>query len=298
MAPASNRPFCSAISADGGEPLAGTASRVDHWLLIEYRGVWNPKPVAGSGLSDQVKAHLRAQVHALRPAPTKLLFLRRRERARGDPVAVFHSAGGSTHCFDLERHEDLLDLDLAGTAAASPGRKIDHPLLLVCTHGKHDRCCALHGRPLYDVLADQAEPGWVWQASHLGGDRFAGNLVVLPEGLYYGRVRPEEAWTLLDEHLAGRIHLPLFRGRSRLPFAVQAAEIAVRERHELAGIPLDDATWSREEDRCEARLRIEGRSFEVGVRVEPGPLTYLTCDAESLSRPPRYVVETLRESAA
>src|SRR5262249_48827319 len=153
----------------------------------------------------------------------------------------FHSTAGSTRRFDLERHEDLLDLDLTETGRAAAGGKIDHPLLLVCTHGKHDRCCALHGRPPYDVPAHPAPPGWVWQASHLGGDRFAGNVVVLPEGLYYGRVRPEEAWTVLDEHLAGRIHLPRFRGRAGLPFAVQAAEIAVRERHELPAIPLDDA---------------------------------------------------------
>ena len=33
----------------------------------------------------------------------------------------------------------------------------------------------------------------MWQSSHIGGDRFAGNVVFLPEGLYYGRVEPAEA---------------------------------------------------------------------------------------------------------
>jgi hypothetical protein len=299
MAPASNRPFCSAISADSGEPLAGTASRVDHWILLEYRGVWNPNAVDGSGLSDQVKAHLRSQTRAL--APAKLLFVRRRERRREQPVALFHAIGGTVHLYALDAYEDLLALDLAsagGVGAAGPGERIDHPLFLVCTHGKHDRCCALQGRPVYDVLADQAEPGWVWQVSHVGGDRFAGNVVVLPEGLYYGRVRPEEAWTLLDEHLAGRIHLPRFRGRSALPFAVQAAEIAVRERYGLRSIPLHRAEFAQAGVRLTAAFGIDGRRFEVALRVEAGPLTYLTCDSERLSRPPRYAVESLRERAA
>src|SRR5205823_14758202 len=56
--------------------------------------------------------------------------------------------------------EDLLDLDLT-----SPGEPVAHPLLLVCAHGKHDRCCARLGRPLYEALAEQAEEGWVWQCS-------------------------------------------------------------------------------------------------------------------------------------
>ena len=29
---------------------------------------------------------------------------------------------------------------------------------------------------------------WVWQCTHVGGDRFAGNLVCFPEGLFFGRV--------------------------------------------------------------------------------------------------------------
>ena len=80
MAP--SRPFCSDVSLENAEPLAGTASRVDHWILLEYRGLWSKDAVAGSGLSDQVKRHLREQTSA-RPN-TKLLFIRRTER-RGHP---------------------------------------------------------------------------------------------------------------------------------------------------------------------------------------------------------------------
>lgn len=289
-----NRPFCSEISAESGEPIAGTASRVDHWLLVEYRGLWNYDALAGSGLSDQVKTALRAHVAALRPA--KLLFIRRRERRDRGGFAVFYArsvpgdellVGG-----EVSGYEELIALD---PTALEP---VEHPVFLVCTHGKHDRCCARYGRPLHDVLADQTDEDWVWQTTHIGGDRFAGNVLVLPEGLYYGRVHPEEAWTLLDDHLGRRIYLEHYRGRSTQPFAVQAAEIALRERESLRGI--DDVRIERAEgrgDRWQVRLRAKERSYDVDVRIEAGELTYLTCNAKTLRHPPRYDVETPPESA-
>lgn len=280
--------------------VAGTASRVDNWLLVEYRGLWSRDALGGSGLSDQVKAALRAQIAAL--APAKLLFVRRRERRDREGLAVFFArsepGGELLTRWHVRGYEELVGLDLV--AAAPPGAPVDHPLFLVCTHGKHDRCCARHGRPLYDALVDQAEEDWVWQTTHIGGDRFAGNVVILPEGLYYGRVRPEEAWTVLDEHLERRIYLERFRGRSTEPFAVQAAELALRERAELTGI--DDVRVEearRGENAWEVRLRgADGRAYQVVVRVEDGPLTYLTCSATSLRHPPRYAVEIPREPGA
>jgi hypothetical protein len=182
----SDRPFCSDVSRENLEPLAGTASRVDHWILVEYRGLWGHDVLPGSGLSDQVKANLREQA-AARPN-TKLLFVRRSERRGRPELRVMWGSsperGASLFHAELESHEDLLDLDLA-----VPGQPLDHPLLLVCTHGKHDRCCARHGRPLYQALTELAEEDWVWQTSHVGGDRFAGNVVILPEGLYWRSIR-------------------------------------------------------------------------------------------------------------
>ena len=122
---------------------------------------------------------------------------------------------GRCAALELERYDDLLELDLA-----SAGDQVEHPLLLVCTHGKHDRCCAKFGRPLYDAVREQVDEEWVWQSTHVGGDRFAGNLVVLPDGVYYGRVEPSEAWPLLECALAGSdppaaLPRPLAATRSR-----------------------------------------------------------------------------------
>jgi hypothetical protein len=285
--------FCSEVSLQNGEPLAATASRVDHWILVEYRGLWGYDAVAASGLADEGKRRLREQREA-RPN-TKLLFIRRPHRRAHPTLAVFWGSsperGGELFHAEVEHHEDLLELDLT-----TEGReRLDHPLLLVCTHGKHDRCCARYGRPLYKALEDQAEGDWVWQASHLGGDRFAGNVVFLPEGLYFGRVAPADAWSVLDEYLAGRIDLDHYRGRSAYTFAEQAAEVAVRRTAGLRG--LEDLELVEHEG-AHIRFRADARFFDVGVVYEPGELTYLTCTTETLSHPRHYVAGILRESGA
>lgn len=291
--PERDAPFCAEVSLEHGESLAATASRVDHWILIEYRGLWGHDALSASGLSEEVKAHLSRQRDARRN--TKLLFLRRPGRRDHPTLGVFwgSSAGGAPALYHTEigAYDELLDLDLT----AKGWERLDHPLLVVCTHGKHDRCCARYGRPLYKALEEQAEDDWVWQSSHVGGDRFAGNVVVLPEGLYFGRVEPEDAWSLLDEHLAGRIDLEHYRGRSAHTFSEQAAEIAIRRMTGLRG--LDDLELV-EHDGAHVRFRAGSRMFDVGVVYEPGELTYLTCSSETLRRPRHYAVEILRESAA
>jgi hypothetical protein len=280
-------PFCADLSRENDEPLAATASRIDNWFLIEYRGLWARDALTGSGLSDQVKEHLRDQVRSVPHG--RLLFVRRPDR-RGRPELVAFAAASrpaatAVSCTAFEAYEDLRGLDLRA------GRPVEHPLFLVCTHGKHDPCCARYGRPLYEALRDELEADWVWQVSHIGGDRFAGNLVCLPEGLYYGRVDRETAGPVLDEHLAGRILLAKYRGRSIYTFAVQAAERVVREWTGLVGI--DDLVLQRvERDHGSTRVAFSagGETHEVHVKREPGDLTRLTCGSESLERPPRFVV--------
>jgi hypothetical protein len=238
-----------------------------------------------------VKAHLRRQVAARRN--TKLLFVRRPERRARTSLTVFWGSsperGSALSAAEIEQYGDLRALDFT-----SPGALSDHPLFLVCTHGKHDRCCARYGRPLYAALREQTDDEWVWQSSHVGGDRFAGNVVVLPHGLYYGRVEPADVWTLVDEHAAGRIDLERYRGRSCYRFREQAAERVVREHAHAVGI--DDLTLLASE-RERVSFRAGDRVYELAVEETSGPLTYLTCSSESLRHPRHYAARILRESA-
>ncbi len=290
--------LCATLSAETGESLSATASRVDHWLLVEYRGVWSRDTLAGSALSAGVKAHLRAQLQAL--PRSRLLFVRRPERRGRDGYAVFagRSLERDRRLYRLEvgSYDELLDLDLAAALldGAPVGEPVTHPVLVVCTHGKRDRCCAKFGRPLYEELREQAESEWVWQATHVGGDRFAGNVVSLPDGLYFGRVDRAAVWGLLDELLAGRVELAHYRGRSCYGFAVQAAERRVREETGMLGVDdvrlqgverRDDSSWA-------VRFRLEGsgelHEVEVVSALSDEPV-YLTCSSLSPERPRHHV---------
>lgn len=283
------RRFCSDISTEHGEPLAATASRVDRWILIEHHGAWGRDAIDSSGLPAEIKAHLAERAAALRPA--KVLFIRRRERKAANGIHVYWGSsappGPWLSSAVVEGYGDLLGLDFA-----DPGVSPTHPLLLECTHGKHDACCAKHGLPVYEAMRDLVDEGWLWQCSHVGGDRFAGNVVCLPEGVYYGRVGPGDALGLVEEHLAGRVQLDFYRGRSCYSFRVQAAERAVRASSRAVGL-----------DELELRSTSPivfiagGTEYEVDVAVEHGDLAQLTCNAAGLSRPRRYVARILRESA-
>jgi hypothetical protein len=231
-----------------------------------------------------VKRTLREQ-EAARPH-TRLLFIRRPDR-RGRPQLRAYAAtsleGEETiRSVAFESHDDLRHLDLA-----TSGEEIDQ-LFLVCTHGKHDPCCARYGRPLFEALAEQVEEEAVWQVTHIGGDRFAGNLVCLPHGLYYGRVEREQTGDVLDNHLAGQIELPHYRGRSCYSFAAQAAERDIREHAQLFAIT--DLRLVEEDGERIVFEDATGHTHERHVRVVLGPEDYLTCNSRETRRPRRFVV--------
>ena len=155
--PDSAKPLCAETSRAHAESLHATASRVDTWILIEYRGLWAHHAVDGSTLSSELKAFLVAERRRLPHA--RILFVRRNERRSRDGLLTYVARSTPNErglrCRELERHDDLIGLDLA-----SVGEPVEHPLFLVCTHGKHDRCCAKYGRPLYEAVREQVDDGW------------------------------------------------------------------------------------------------------------------------------------------
>ena len=190
------------------------------------------------------------------------------------------------------RSEDLLDLDLAALGAGrSPGLTPDDgPLFCVCTHGRHDACCAEKGRPVAAALSE-AYPEETWEVSHIGGDRFAGNALVLPLGLYLGRLDAESAVAAAGEVLAGRLPLGVLRGRSCLPMPVQQAEIALRQRlDERAVDSVRVLGHRRADDVTTVELARGDERWRVVVRTVQGDGARLTCKAGHTDPVPRHEV--------
>jgi hypothetical protein len=243
---------CATLSRALEEPLYGTASVVRGWVLLEQPGPWGVEAVTESRLDRDLARALDRRAAA---AHLRLLLIRRPGRGASQPWACF-VAHTSRQDRWLERRRlddpaELLELDMARVVAGERpgfGQEATEPVYLVCTNGRHDRCCATYGRPL--ALALQASHGeLVWESSHVGGDRFAGNLVCLPDGHYFGRVGPGEAERVVDRHRKGTIDLDHWRGCCVDPPVVQAAEWFARRHTGLAG--LDD-------------LALEGRDRPAG----------------------------------
>ncbi|MFL6142117.1 MAG: sucrase ferredoxin [Labedaea sp.] len=216
---------CSAASTRRNDPLAATAPPVLRWLLVEQPGPWGPTALRQSRLPAGVADALAAKAHQ---ADARLVLIRR----------VFRSSARRRWAFADSRpgHEGIWwgefddPAELGGLELAELGGvPSTTPVYLVCTHGKHDACCALHGRPLAAALA-AARPAETWECSHIGGDRFAGNLVTLPHGFYYGRVPLDQVVGLAVGYEAGTVDLRWLRGRSSLSPPAQAAQHFVRLR--------------------------------------------------------------------
>jgi hypothetical protein len=186
---------------------------------------------------------------------------------------------GREHGLEVPGAKVLLVKRVSGSEPQSPeARKY-----LVCTNGARDQCCAIRGAAVVDALAG-ARPGQAYESSHFGGHRFAANLLVLPEGLFFGRLDVRSALAVVNELDAGRLPLEHFRGRSSLTEEQQAAEILLRRELGLDG--LDDVTLVEETTFALA----DGRQVTVRVRGERLEPRRFSCREDKLSSPTAWTL--------
>ncbi|MFC3690210.1 sucrase ferredoxin [Aquipuribacter hungaricus] len=318
MTVAHRAPRCSDGAGERGDPRAGSAVPVTRWFLLEQPGPWGRDALMSSRLGSRVAGEVSRRAGA---AGARVLLVRRHGRAghvrQGRRHwALVDSRPGSeaVRWGRFEEDDELLDVRLDGPVEPhrheGPGDP-DSPVYLACAHGRHDTCCAVRGREVAAAL-DELAPGRVWECSHVGGCRFAANVVVLPHGLYYGGVTPASAPGLVEATEHGRVVPGLLRGRSSLPAAVQAAQHHARE--VLLGQPLDagpgtvpdlmavDAlrplgSTPRDDGAVTVALAVDvDRVLEVTVRQAPSaPPALLTCAATRPTSPLGWQLVDVRD---
>ncbi|MQA14584.1 MAG: sucrase ferredoxin [Pseudonocardiaceae bacterium] len=270
-------PRCADLAGELGESPAGSAPPIRSLLLVEHPGPW-PKDVGTRLLDDALDEQGRAHLQRLRSESGLRPLLIRRPGGREAPVRPAVFVGGCTPAARwLERipvrdYRDLarLDLDAVAHGQGGLGEPVDGPLLLVCTHGRKDACCAVRGRPLAAALARHHREQ-TWECTHFGGDRFAGNLLMAPHGLLFGPLEPATAVGTVDAVLAGQVPLASLRGRSGIPPFAQHAEIAVRARTGFTG--LDEVlAGDCEVDGDEAAVEVHTTERGYRVRLRRRPL--------------------------
>lgn len=221
-------PACSTRSLAASEPVAGTASYGRRWLLLEVAGAWGPNafrqspeldPALGSRIEHRAAAEGFRLIAIRRPGRARRAGRQRWRWARVDCAPGHESvswgeAGGPD--------------EYLTTVFSQPGTPSAEPVIAVCSHGRHDECCATRGRAVAARLAEREGPA-VWECSHIGGDRFAATLLLFPHGINYGRADVLDPGQMVDEYRAGRVMLAGLRGRSAYRFLEQTAQHAARQ---------------------------------------------------------------------
>ncbi|MBL3556341.1 MULTISPECIES: sucrase ferredoxin [Marinobacter] len=222
--------FCSVESVEAGDPLAGTATHPASNLLISWpRPKWSRSLRIARDMGDD----LAERIDRLAAGGRRVNLIDQRGRPAFLHRLYLLPEG---RWFDVPRNDlnaFLEDLESGKDLAPWSGRQMTRPLVLCCTHGRKDKCCAKFGYTTYQELASTVAnrklPFEVWESSHLGGCRLAASVMVFPAMRKYGRVAPEQVLPLLQQEANGMPYLPCYRGQSLLTPAQQCAEIAALE---------------------------------------------------------------------
>ena len=214
------RVYCSDLCLASGEPMLGTATQVDVWLLLEYKPIWRAKAVEDNDLATATKGWIDRTVAAVeaKGGKARVQFIRRPELDTA-LTTLFVAESGALRRFQGEGYAEIQHLDVD----TAPMDEVGEAQYLVCTNGQRDLCCARYGLPVYAELRALVGER-AWQTTHLGGHRFAPNVLTLPQGAIYGRVFAEdvpEFTTLIEDGELSKRHL---RGRSAYPPEAQVAE--------------------------------------------------------------------------
>ena len=289
----SERIYCCEASAD--QPMLGTAAEVDVWLLLEYRPAWRAKAIADNALGEAVRSWLAHGIEVLEGEGYKVRpqLIRQPEIDRADTRLLIHH-DGVLRAFGSggPGYDGLVRTPIESLFRGESGERLEAPRYFVCTNGQRDLCCARFGLPVYNKLREHLGER-VWQVTHLGGHRFAPNVLVLPQGVLYGRVGTagadagdESIAQFAAEVEAGGVPRRYLRGRSSYPKPVQAAE-------GFAGC--DGLRWvAMEEDdgHAEVTFNQQGKPLVVNVAVAEEPVPVLaSCGDQQLKfeRPYRLV---------
>lgn len=285
-----SRVYCSDAARLRGDDNTATAARIDVWLLVELPITWGRDPITEAALPQVVRDALRRASHEI--PRCRVVFIRKRVECLGPTRVYIVRSGPRTGVtqLDLDALDDVATIPFVSLAkdTSAPAAR---PIVLVCTHGQHDSCCGRRGYPLFDALRRREELD-LWQCSHIGGDRFAANAVVLPWGIYYGPVEPRDADELADSIARDEIFLPGYRGRSSLSRPVQAAETFIRR---------ETNVLARDAFRLVSREPLENGRVQVHLRDRAGTIhdvtveqfqsaetAMLTCTSEAASTVPQF----------
>jgi hypothetical protein len=265
-------------------------------VLLEVPGSWGPQALDAARLPRPVARVLRDRAAR---AGARILLIRRPGRHpvvdRPRTWVVADLRAGLLQRGTWTEPDQLLEIQVSAAVSSSVERPA-HPLTLVCTHARHDQCCAIDGRPVVQALRDDGRAE-VWECSHLGGDRFAANVLVLPSGDMYGRMTAQNVPSLLDAVTQDRVLLGCYRGRCGDPHVVQSARwhaMRLLGENRPAQVSVESVRLLREDPDAAwfvAVVQHSGHAHELRLRAGWTEPLQLTCRAGATGRARTFTLE-------
>ncbi|MBD2360329.1 sucrase ferredoxin [Anabaena minutissima FACHB-250] len=235
--------FCSEISQANGEDPIGSAVTLEQYLIIEAAQPWpiniwiEPDPIP-QGVLEALSFVWESdkEIRPLAIAPDK-------EYSHPGYTRVFYYRRPAKFFAQFEKHEFILPHGLVGSLALAlvknpeelpnftqyrqPTNHIRE--ILVCNHGNVDAACSRFGYPIYQKLRSEYATAnnnnlRFWRCSHFGGHEFAPTLLDLPQGQYWGHLKPEILDLLVRRNGSVKELYPYYRGWAGLPKFAQIAE--------------------------------------------------------------------------
>jgi hypothetical protein len=204
---------CSTNSRHNQEQWVGSASPAQVWIALSHPKPWGASALASIAIGDQNRKHLttifsiyadsRIQIITQNNSSEIVLFFavafEHDQRLYRIPLANYD-------CIRDLNWQDIIDNKPAYQKYISPT-----PIYLICTNDQHDPCCGKWGQALFDQSQSTEN---LWQCSHLGGDRFAANVVSLPAGNYYRQVDSDALKSIIESEKQNTLYVDRFAGRS------------------------------------------------------------------------------------
>lgn len=285
-----------AMARDLDETLYGTAKTARIYFLLEYNPAWEFDAVEASTIPQAVKDRLRGVDGA------ELLLIRQPGRAaETDGKVQFFAATAADrqpalYRMDLDSYEAILSLDLDALLSGDLVAAQTDPLYAVCTNGRRDQCCSIHGIPLYNALSGIAGDA-TWQISHIGGHRLAATMFCFPHAICYGFVGTDDAASIDSSYRQDTLLLDKFRGRATMEKPAQAAEYFLRQhlKHDaIADVHLLDMDSG--DDRWTVRFDVAGTIYAVSIKAAE-PLTVLTTTGVDEYKPiPKFALDSIEKT--
>ena len=209
--------LCSKYSSENREAISGTAPDWDTLILVSLSTPWQPNIEDSNNFPDGISEIVKSASSSSNKIRMQCIIpdedyiwsgltkvIQYSKQLTSDYFSKFQKLEFDISFDNLSEFIRKLiidkDSDLIGQGMTNHPDCRD---IFVCTHGSQDVCCASFGFPIYSKLKNkfqkyEFENTRVWRTSHIGGHRYAPNVIDMPNGRVWSRFGVDDIDGIFD----------------------------------------------------------------------------------------------------